>query len=369
MRVAVVLPPREGFGPGRAGALGLMVNRLADNDTLVVGGAQSGPLFDSATFTPAPRSLRGLSANARYASGAARVLRREPPELVEVYNRPDIALILARRLPGVPVVVVLHNDPQEMRAISGAAGRDKLLAATAGAIVASEWLRHRLLHGVPDAAQRAVHVLHSCLDPSELPQVGRGERERLILFAGRLVADKGADAFVSACARVLPRLPGWRAEMIGADRFGPNSPETPFLQALRSAAQAAGVTLAGYRPHEEVLQAMSRAAIVAVPSRWEEPFGLTALEALACGAALVTSGRGALREVAGDTAVYADPDQDGALADAFLTLAENQERRDALGAAGRRRARLFDAAEARMRHAEIRADIAERWSRIAYPPI
>ena len=49
-----------------------------------------------------------------------------------------------------------------------------------------------------------------------------------MLFAGRVVSDKGADAFVQACAGALPRLPGWRAEMLGADRFGADSPETPF---------------------------------------------------------------------------------------------------------------------------------------------
>ena len=65
----------------------------------------------------------------------------------------------------------------------------------------------------------------------------------------------------------------------------------------------------GYRDHPEVLAAMARAAIVVVPSRWAEPFGLVALEALASGAALICSPRGGLPEVAGDAAVYADPDQ------------------------------------------------------------
>ncbi|HKM62071.1 MAG TPA: glycosyltransferase family 4 protein [Acidisphaera sp.] len=369
MRVAVVLPPREGFGPGRAGAIGLLTRRLADEDTLVVGGRQAGPIFDDAAFVPAPPSLLGLSANARYAAGVLRLLRRNKPELVEVYNRPDIALALAVRLTGVPVVMCLQNDPQGMHRIAPPAARGQLLARMAGAIVASEWLRHQLLQGVSEAAERIVHVLPNCLDLHEVPPPNGAARDKVILFVGRVVADKGADAFVAACARALPRLPGWRAEIIGADRMRADSPETPFVQALRPAAAAAGVTLAGYRPHDAVLDAMSRAAIVAVPSRWEEPFGLTALEAMACGAALVTSGRGALREVADDTAVYADPDDPEALAEAFVLLAEDPVRRAALGAAGQHRARAFDAAEARLRLADIRSDIAERWSRLASPPI
>ena len=369
MRVAVVLPPREGFGPGRAGAIGLLARRLADEETLVIGGPQSGPIFQEAEFAPAPPSLFGLSANARYAAGALRLLRRSKPELVEVYNRPDIAQALARRLRDVPVVMCLQNDPQGMRRTATSAERESLLARMAGAIVASEWLRHQLLQGVSDTPEPRVHVLPNCLDLHEVPRPDGAARDRVILFVGRLVAEKGADSFVAACARALPRLHGWRAEMIGADRMRADSPETPFVRSIRAAAGPAGVILTGYRPHDAVLQAMSRAAIVVVPSRWNEPFGLTALEAMACGAALVTSGRGALREVADDTAVYTDPDDPDALADALLLLAEDPTRRDALGAAGRHRARSFDASEARMRLADIRSDIAERWSRISARPI
>ena len=55
---------------------------------------------------------------------------------------------------------------------------------------------------------------------------------------------------------------------------------------------------------------MARAAIVVVPSRWSEPFGLTALEALACGAALLCSPRGGLPEVYGQAAQRIDPTPD-----------------------------------------------------------
>jgi glycosyltransferase involved in cell wall biosynthesis len=150
--------------------------------------------------------------------------------------------------------------------------------------------------------------------------------------------------------------------MIGADRFGPDSPETPFLRALRPAAAAAGVTLAGYRPHADVLAAMARAAVVAVPSRWQEPFGLTALEALACGAALVCSRRGGLPEIAGDAALYADPDDPDALAEAMVALATDEAARAARAAAGLARAARFGVPDARARLAEIRADILHRWS-------
>ncbi len=180
------------------------------------------------------------------------------------------------------------------------------------------------------------------LDLREVPH-SPADREPVILFAGRVVRDKGADSFVQACAMALPRLPGWRAEMIGADRFGPDSPETEFLRQLRPQAAAAGVTMHGYRPHPQVMQAMARAAVVVVPSRWQEPFGLTALEAIATGAALLCAPRGGLPEVFGEAGVAIDPDDPENMAEAMVALANDPARRAALAEKGRSRARQFDA--------------------------
>ena len=164
----------------------------------------------------------------------------------------------------------------------------------------------------------------------------------MVLFAGRVVAEKGPDAFVTACAAALPHLPAWRAMVIGADRFRPDSPETAFAMQIRAAAAHARVDIAGYRDHPEVLEAMAKAAIVVVPSRWPEPFGLVAVEAMASGAALICSPRGGLPEVGGDVAVYADPDDPAAIATAIRTLAKDEVRRAELAVAGRERAKLFD---------------------------
>ncbi len=338
--VAIVLPPKEGFSPGAVGAIGLLVHRLvlAGAAGVVVGRPTDGATFEGVAFRAA-RPGFGLTAGARYAAGVARAARSLAPALVEVHNRPEVALGLAHRLPGIPVTLFLHNDPLGMRRARSSAERTRLLGHLARVACVSEWVRRRLLEGVAAPARPPV-VLPNCVD---LPPPGRTPRERLILFAGRMVADKGADLFVDACAEALPRLQGWRAEMIGADRFGAGSPETPFLRALRPRAAAAGVVLRGYLPHGAVLEAMGRAAIVAVPSRWEEPFGLTALEAMAAGTALTCSPRGGLPEVAGDAAAYADPAQPGALAAALLALAGDDARRAAMGAAGRARAARFAA--------------------------
>jgi UDP-glucose:(glucosyl)LPS alpha-1,2-glucosyltransferase len=356
--VAVVLPPREGFGPGRTGAIGLLARRLVQTpgfQTTIFGGKQDGPVFPGINFRfvpPAPWRLGNT--NIRYAVAVASALRKLNPALIEVHNRPEIALALAARLPETPVSLILNNDPQDMRDATSPAERGEMLRRLGRVITSSEYLRQRVLEGVRAPARDPV-VLHNCLDLCELPPPQT--REPLILFAGRVVADKAPDAFVAACALAMPNLPGWSAEIIGADRFSIDSPETGFVQTVRVAADAANVQMLGYRDHPEVLLAMARAAIVVVPSRWPEPFGLVALEAMASGAALICSPRGGLPEVAGDAAVYANPDQPAEIAAAIQMLGNDEDRRTALGEAGRERARQFDVSAIAARLATLRREL------------
>ena len=94
-----------------------------------------------------------------------------------------------------------------------------------------------------------------------------------------------------------------------------------------------------------------------MPSRWHEPFGLVALEAMACGAALICSRRGGLPEVAGDAALYVDPDNPATIAAAIRDLANDEPRRVALSEAARTRAAQFDLAVAAPRWAALRREL------------
>ncbi len=345
--VATVLPPREGFSPGAIGAVGLLVHRL----TRAAGGAVIGrPVenpFGDVPFHPA-RPGWGLTGTERYAAGVAKILRGLAPALVEVHNRPEIALALTGRFPLVSLF--LHNDPEGMRGAKTAPDRAKLLRRVSRVVTVSDHLRRRFLDGV----EGEVTVLPNCVD---VPERTRRVRDRLILFVGRMVADKGADSFVEACATALPRLPGWRAEMVGADRFITDSPVTTFAERVVRRATEVGITTTGYLPYQDTMERMGRASIAVVPSRWAEPFGLTALEALAHGTPLICSRRGALPEVVGDCALYAEPDAPGAVATSILSLAADADRRTAMATAGRARARQFDTAVAARRLQSLRAEL------------
>jgi UDP-glucose:(glucosyl)LPS alpha-1,2-glucosyltransferase len=351
--IAVVLPPREGFGPRRARGIGLTVRHHAlarsSYRTVVYGDRQTGPVFLDVTFRlvrppiflPGPHQLR-------YEIGLLSPLRQLSPMLIEVHAAPAIALWLQRWFPTIPVSLVLHDEP----AVSGLAGkparRTRLFNRLARVVMVSEWLRDRYLEGIAPPSRMPV-VVPPCVDltqiwasvndagTADLPLARR--RTRLVLFVGRLVPEKGADQFVAACSRVLAALPGWRAEIIGAAEYTVKSRETRFVRILQASANPAGIALMGYRDHPDVMAAMARAAIVVIASRTPEPSGRTALEAMANGAVVICFPGGALAEIGDDAVIYTDPD---GLAEAIRALGADPPRLAAMGEAGRQRATQFD---------------------------
>lgn len=362
-RVAVVLPPREGFGPRSAGAIALLQARLADPAATpaapfavtVLGAAQAGPVFPL-PYLPVPEPWWPPGSDARYAAGLRRALGRLRPAVIEVHNRPDLARRLARWFPAQRIALFLHNDPRGMRGAKTAAERRDLSQRLGAVVCVSAFLARCWTEGQDRTP--APRVLPNCLDLSRLPPAAPPE-ERMprIVFAGRVVADKGADSFVAACAAALPLLPGWEAVMIGADRFRPDSPETPFTAALRPQAAAAGVQLLGYHDHESVMAELSRAAIAVVPSRWQEPFGLAALEAMATGAALIATRQGGLADLTEDVAMPIEAGDVAGIAQAILSLARDPERRASLSQAGLDRARAYDLPAARRRLDQLRMEL------------
>ncbi len=135
--------------------------------------------------------------------------------------------------------------------------------------------------------------------PDAQVAAGPGGGGAYALAVGRLVSEKGFDVAIAAA-----RAAGVPLTIAG---------EGPDEQRLRTLAAGADVTFAGWVPSERLGELRAGAAVVLVPSRWEEPFGYVALDALAAGVPVLASDRGGLPEVVGpentvpleDTAAWA----------------------------------------------------------------
>jgi mannosyltransferase len=155
---------------------------------------------------------------------------------------------------------------------------------------------------------------------------------------GRVRAQKGSDVFVDAMCKLLPRYPDFTAVMVGAI-----TPEqTAFANDLKGRIDAAGLSLriviTGELPIEEVQRWYQRVTIYAFTSR-NEGFGLTLIEAMAAGAALVAARAGAAELVVEDGrwGVLVPPGDADALAAALEPLMRDPASAAAMGERGRAR--------------------------------
>lgn len=362
-RAMIVLPRREGYASDQAGAIALLASRLAQPEDIVVGMPISGPVLPGGQFEAVSEPglpWRWAREGVRYRTGVQQLIKKFRPDLVEVHNRPAMAHALARS--GLPVSLFLHNDPQSMKGARTPAQREALIRKVR-VVTVSRWLRERYLE---DVYTGDVDVLPNSLDLGALPPRPKAKAP-IVLFVGRVVADKGADRFVQAWGHVRKQVPNWRAVMVGADRFRFNASRTSFVDRVEREAEDYGITIAGYQMHQQVLDIMAMAAIVVVPSRWPEPFGLTALEAMASGAAVISSGSGGLPEVVGDAALTAAVDAPDELEEALLSLMQDSHKRANYAARGLERAQLFDTHPAIRRLQALRLKMVNRAGTPATP--
>jgi mannosyltransferase len=158
---------------------------------------------------------------------------------------------------------------------------------------------------------------------------------------GRVRAQKGSDLFVDAMLRLLPRYPDFTAVMVGA--ITPD--QVMFANDLKKRIEAAGlaprIVITGELPVEEVQRWYKRLTIYAFTSR-NEGFGLTLIEAMAVGAALVASRAGAAELVVEDgvTGVLTSPGDADALVDALEPLMRDPASAATMGE--RARARVLE---------------------------
>jgi glycosyltransferase involved in cell wall biosynthesis len=274
---------------------------------------------------PDPRPLR-LAWEQLGAPGLARRLRPD------VWHGPHYTMPLRA---SVPAVVTVHDltffDHPEWherskvayfrRMIRAAAARADILvcisAFTAARLRANCRPRGEVVvvpHGVDH--ERFTPAVH--LERDDAALAPHGITAPYVAFSGTIEPRKDVPTLVRAFADVARARPDLRLVVAGGDGWG--------AAAARDAIAASGVSTRvlrpGYLPHDTLTALFRRAAAVAYPS-FEEGFGLPALEALACGAPLVSTRGSAIEEIVGDAALLVPPRDHRALGHALARILDD----------------------------------------------
>lgn len=154
-----------------------------------------------------------------------------------------------------------------------------------------------------------------------------------VMFVGALGEHKGVGLLAAAHQQLNASVP---LVVLGSQRG-----DTPEL----TGTSERPVIVRTNVPHEQIMAAFAAATVAVVPSRWPEPLGLVAVEAMSAGVPVVASGMGALDEVVLDeeTGIVVPPGDSAALAAAMDRLLADPALRARMGAAGRSRAEQYSA--------------------------
>ncbi len=275
------------------------------------------------------------------ANRVARFARMQRPDLIVVQQHLPTAAAIAGRLPGTKVVLHTHNFHKDYRGVTfnqraRRAFRKRRYEKLAGIIHVSEACAARFAETWSDLRLPSCVVYNGLDFERWRPQAVRAEE---VLYAGRCAPEKGTLEAARAAATILRQFPSWRTQFIlSAVETHPG-----YFQQVQQVLAGLGARsiVRVQRPFEDVKAAFEMAAIAVVPSNCSEGFGRTALEAHAGGAAVISSGAGALAEISDDCAIRLPCVAAGAIAGAIEMLIRQPDARSRIAHAGARRVRAL----------------------------
>ena len=272
-------------------------------------------------------------ARVRSAFGAARAAFA--PDVTHVHLADGAVLyhVLTRQVHPTPTVLTVHSAIAASEAHEGTVLHTAMLGADV-VTACSRSLLDTALAAVPAIAPHARVVLNG-IDPTRIDPTPLPEGDPVVLLVGRHVPDKGLDVGLRAVASLVGEFPGIRVLLVG------HGPEHDALLALAAELGIADrVEAPGALPSDEVAAAYERASVVAVPSRYPEPFGIVAVEAGLAGRPVVASAAGGLPEVVVDgvNGLLVPQDDPAALAGALARVLRDRDLATDLGTRGRARA-------------------------------
>lgn len=274
-------------------------------------------------------------------SYCGRFVRQSGGDVLIAYNEPTVAALA----PGRTIVRFGFFSPlPRCSSLPPFRGRFE----KAHYLFPSEHLRSRWRDDYPFVPADHTHVIPNGIDlgrfsPARPSDDSEGSPPK-VGFAGQWYEGKGLDDLLDAWPQVEARQEKARLRLAGGPGLWtgvePREHEE-WEDRVESAAEERNIEVVGRIDRQEMRAFWNSVDVAVVPSKRGEAFGLVALEAMACGLAVVVTDDGALPWLAGDAGVVVPRGRPGRLAEAITELLADGKRRERLGRRARNRARQF----------------------------
>ena len=284
--IAIILPYKEIYSKNFAGAASIWINdynKLSSlsKNTLIYGNLDKRKKPLTKNFKNLKITKTAFSKTKKYISLFYKDYLKYKFKLIEIHNRPEYLNFLIKKKVNSKLIFFFHNNPKDIRGSKTVNERLNILENTDKVFFVSRWTKNKFFDGLPFKTKSNCEILYPSI---KKVKKFNNNKKKQIVFTGKLNSSKGYDIFGKAIIKILNKYPNWSALVAG------NEPREKYDFKHKN------LKIFNWLPHEKILDIYDKSSISIVPSRWEEPFGRTAMESAAHGCATITSKKGGLLE-------------------------------------------------------------------------
>ena len=286
--IAILLPYKEKYSEYQAGAASIWVKdylKLSKlkSKTLVYGNLDK-------KYAPITKNFKNIKLNNLFIKKNLQYTKKfydycviNKHKVIEIHNRPESLNFFfdKKKDNNFKLIFVFHNNPLELRGSKTIEQRLNIIKHTDFIFFVSEWVKNKFFNGITIKDRNNCEVLYPSIEP--IKKINKN-KNKTIIFTGKLNSSKGYDIFLIAIRKILDKYKSWNAIAVG------NEPREKYnIHHDR-------LKVFNWKKHSEILSLYDKSSISVVPSKWDEPFGRTAMESAAYGCATITSNNGGLSE-------------------------------------------------------------------------
>jgi glycosyltransferase involved in cell wall biosynthesis len=286
IKIATILPYKENYTVSKAQAAAIWVcdffkhSKYKDNN-YIFGNTRGKDYLTKNYINIKIGNLKSKlsSSTNEYCKNFIKKVKNNDFDIIEIHNRPHVFNYLKDQI-DTKFILYFHNDPISMNGSKTKNERLNLLDELDKIIFVSKWVQNRFFDGLDRKLINKTEVVY----PSIHREKKFHKKEKRITFVGKLNESKGYDIYKSAVLKILDEFSEWKAFSIGDENRN-----RPIINHKNHKEL-------GFLKHKDVLHFLNKSEIAVVPSRWEEPFGRTALESSSRACATIISDKGGLPE-------------------------------------------------------------------------
>jgi glycosyltransferase involved in cell wall biosynthesis len=287
IKIATILPYKENYTKNNASAVSLWVSEFFNKSKFkknnIIYGNTSGKDYLTENYKNIflkNLNSRFKSTTTEYTNKLIDQIKNIDFDIIEIHNRPLIFKQLQLRLDiKSKYIIYFHNDPLSMSGSKTTQERENILKNCHKLIFISEWVKKRFFLNIDNKLLNKSNIIYHSVNRLKIKK-----KNKYITFVGKLNHAKGYDIYKDAILKILDEFQDWKAFSIGDE-----SRRQIYINHKQHKEL-------GFMSHVKTLDFFNKSEIAVIPSRWEEPFGRTSLEASSVGCATIISGRGGLKE-------------------------------------------------------------------------